>query len=462
MAIAVGNSTSGLTTTITRPAAASGDYIIAVALRDGSNNPPNIPTGWTAIQTKTGDSTGAVLAYIVSDGSTPSETFGSATSVVMTAYSGVTGLGASGQTTTIGTTINWSALTLTGTNGGSWIVLGAVTRADGTTVTAENPPTGFTNRVVSTDTTDETALHDSNGGVSSFTGASASIGGASTGNVGFALELLGAAAGGGGGTPAPTSGSASGAATVSGSANAVISSGGSANGQATVSGTGRTVVSAAGTASGQASATGQGNTIVSAAGSASSSATVSGSTASNGSSGSAAGSASVVGSANIIVSATGSASGSSVVVGSSNGSPVPNPPQQIVGGIAGWWPERQSPQEHRAQQTERASRVRKAYAAARRQRKRLKPETLTALLELVRLAQPAATALPPTDSIDWEWLALSGVLPDDAETLLALALQEGRALVAPQPAPPIIAAPRIEVPAFDDEDVAIALLLLVA
>lgn len=341
MAITYVGGAVGATDTLTEPAHSSGDLLIFVAGRDGSGTVPGTPSGYGApIQSAFANSAPIIVCTRVGNGTPQTVTSLNATGCAVTVYRGVDGttpVGASALAANTADPVSYPALTLQVTDGTSWVVGLAVTRADGTTANLQTPPTGMVLRQDSADTIDEVVIHDTNGGVASWPAQNVTIG-AATGWKAVTVELRAAA--GGGGAPSAASGSASGAATVTGSANAVMSSGGSATAQATAAGSTNAVVTSSGSAGGQASTSGQGRTIVSASGSASGSSTVSGSTASNGSSGSAAGSATVVGSANKIASATGTASGSAAVagVGSDASAPVVAVPPPVAGGAFGGVP----------------------------------------------------------------------------------------------------------------------------
>lgn len=178
------------------PTHQAGDLILVFAFQDGINVAPSIPAGWINIINGASNSCGARVAYrIATSPGTTSSVWSSATSTIAVVYRGVnqtTPIGSSSQGGTATSTIVYPALTLQQTNGTSWVTSSAGHRA--TNVDIQNPPSGAVNRITASDTIDEAAWHDSNGGVTSWAGGSVLVGGTAGGWRAFAIELLEGAA----------------------------------------------------------------------------------------------------------------------------------------------------------------------------------------------------------------------------------------------------------------------------
>lgn len=186
----VGESTG--TTTATIPTHQAGDLMIIWAFRSGSNSTPTVPTGWTSIKTNVTNSAGAVAAWKIAVSSTDtSGTWTNATGLVCMVYRGTNQtapIGGSATNTAASTTVNYPALTMTVTNGSSWVVGVAAHRSTNTTI--ETPPTGMTNRADLVGGSDEVVGHDTNGGVSSWSSTNVSVGGTSSGWASVTFELV--------------------------------------------------------------------------------------------------------------------------------------------------------------------------------------------------------------------------------------------------------------------------------
>lgn len=197
MAISYQGSAAG-TTTATIPSHAADDLIIGFAFRDGNANAPTIPGGWTTIENAAGaNSAGAALAYKValSSGET-SGTWSNANTLIVHVYRGcATGdpIGDHAVDTAASTTVNYPTLaSMQVTDGTSWVVGFAGHRSIDTNV--QNAPSGMTNRISELDGTDEAAGHDTNGGVTSWTGTTVAVGGTSSGWRAMTVEILAAVA----------------------------------------------------------------------------------------------------------------------------------------------------------------------------------------------------------------------------------------------------------------------------
>lgn len=193
---------AGGTTSATVPAHVAGDAILAFAFRDGSATLPTLPTGqnWTSLLAPTGANTASMRAAgkIAAGSSEATGTWTSATTLNVGVWRPGAGytlsFGASASAAASSTTVSYPALTLQDATGASWVIGWAGHRSVNTTL--ESPPTGMVNRLSTLDATDETALHDTNGGVSSWSLATKAVGGTASGWFGATVEIKAASAGG--------------------------------------------------------------------------------------------------------------------------------------------------------------------------------------------------------------------------------------------------------------------------
>ena len=192
MAISYIGSASG-TNTATMPTHAVGDLLVVFAYRDGSNTTPTLASGWTNIQGSGSNTNSARMGWKIaaSTGETTG-TWTNATSTIVAVYRGADGIGGSAITGGSSITLTFPAVTMQVTDGTSWVVGGVGHRS--TNVAIETAPTGMTNRISVSDATDEAALHDTNGGVSSRSSTNASVGGTASGYRSITVELLNATA----------------------------------------------------------------------------------------------------------------------------------------------------------------------------------------------------------------------------------------------------------------------------
>lgn len=198
----VGTATPG-TNTCTIPAHSIGDLILIYSFRDGSNSTPTLPSGYTSLDTITSNSAGSIVGYKIATATNDtSGTWTNATQTNGVVYTGndtTTPIGGHAITTNIGTVVSYPALTMTNGTGTSWVAGLAAHRSTNTTL--ETPPTGMTNRIDDV-TTGEVVINDTNGGVTSWSLQTVSVGGTSSGWGGATVEILEAAA-----PPATASGS---------------------------------------------------------------------------------------------------------------------------------------------------------------------------------------------------------------------------------------------------------------
>lgn len=183
------------TTSATLPSHEAGDLILAFAYRDGSTTVPTQPSGvnWSSVATaNNGNTNSSRLGYKIAQSS--SETTGTwtnATSVIFAVYRGVkqsTPLGVNAGTNDSSSTISFPALSLSVTNGSSWVVGFAGHRS--TNVAIDTAPSSMINRNSVSDATDEAAIHDTDGGVTSWSAETASVGGTSSGWSARTVEIL--------------------------------------------------------------------------------------------------------------------------------------------------------------------------------------------------------------------------------------------------------------------------------
>lgn len=185
----VGQATAG-GTTASIPAHNVGDLLVAFAYRDGAAAPPAVPAGWTTIDSSgNANANSSVLAYRIATGVEPAAGWSDANEIIVHAYRGVSAnpIGANGAQSSAGTIVTYPAVTLTVTNGTSWIVGFAGHRSTNTNL--QNAPSGMTVRSNRSDATAEVAGHDTALGVSSWSATNVSVGGTSSGWMTRVLEI---------------------------------------------------------------------------------------------------------------------------------------------------------------------------------------------------------------------------------------------------------------------------------
>lgn len=183
------------TNSATLPSFQAGDLAICFAFRDGSTTNPTIPAGWNSI-TNTADGTTCSAScgwrrLLATD--TATGTWTNASRVVVVVYRDCepfitpVGGGANGAGTT--NTVAYNTLTMTRSNGTSWVIGFVGHRSTNTTVDSASI-TGMTARGGGVDATAEAHAWDTNGTVSSWSTTNQSISGTASGWVTRTVEIL--------------------------------------------------------------------------------------------------------------------------------------------------------------------------------------------------------------------------------------------------------------------------------
>src|SRR5579883_2593099 len=156
----------------TLPALGGGDLIIVFAFVASGSLTPSLPSGYTnlAVQNDATNGVSYRICYAVATGSETSVSLTNAPVTQVVVYRGALAIGASSASThAASTTPAIPGLTLTGTNGNSWVVA--------TLALAGHPsfsaPSGMTSRGSDVTVSGTGAVSDTNSGVSSWSGTSA-------------------------------------------------------------------------------------------------------------------------------------------------------------------------------------------------------------------------------------------------------------------------------------------------
>jgi len=190
------------TTSVTPPTHASGDMLVAFAYRDGNNNTPAVPAGWTAF-TATGligvNTNCCVAAYKVA--ASPSETCtgwtnatGLICAVVKAAGAGPLGIGVDSEQVTGNTNApTATGLTLSNTDGHSVVLFFAGHR--NTTQDSTQVPAGMSLGVGGTGNGSACTIGGAytTTGVAAWASANAAWGGVASGWASITVEITGAA-----------------------------------------------------------------------------------------------------------------------------------------------------------------------------------------------------------------------------------------------------------------------------
>lgn len=176
-------------TSVTLPAHEIGDLFILIAFRDGSNTAPTQPTPggtvapWVTITTTSGNSNSARFSYAVATATNhTSGTFSGASEIVVAVYRGAK-IGNFATSGVNSNTITYPSLTLVTQDGSSWVAGLAGHRLS---TQVDIPPLGMTPRAASVNAS--AAIHDTNGGVTSWTAQSV-VQNASSGWKSMTLEI---------------------------------------------------------------------------------------------------------------------------------------------------------------------------------------------------------------------------------------------------------------------------------
>lgn len=178
------------TSLTTMPSHQSGDLLVMVAYRDGFNTAPSVPSGWT---NKGNDGLNnnsiRIGTKVAASSSEVSGTWTNCTNLVCFVYRGAVSVGAVVFNHGIGSAITIGGLTLQTTNGSSWVGAAVGDRQGG--MTGVGTATGMTARAsyIGTSSTQDLAGHDTNGGVSSFTGSGCTATGLTIGWETVAFEI---------------------------------------------------------------------------------------------------------------------------------------------------------------------------------------------------------------------------------------------------------------------------------
>lgn len=190
----------GVATSLTLPAHASGDYLFAFAYRDGNNNTPTLPAGWTALS-PTGlvgvNSNTGLLAYKVAASSAETCTgwtnaTGLLAAVIKMAGAGPLGLG-SDSDVTYGSSADVTAtgFALASSNGKSVVLFFGGHRS--TIGTPSAVPAGMTSGVSGSGTSCTLGGAYTTQGVASYGGGTHAWGMTSSGFASATVEITGAA-----------------------------------------------------------------------------------------------------------------------------------------------------------------------------------------------------------------------------------------------------------------------------
>ena len=197
MAISYIGSESTVGTSVAIPTHQAGDLLLFNSFRDGSNSTPTKPGDITQLDTNTTNSAGALSGYkIAASSGETSGTWSNATEVSVMVFRDVdqtTPVGDHVDATGSSTTISFPALTMTVGDGTSWVAGMAYHRSTNCDLSVN--PTGMSLRLNEQNGADEVGLYDTNGGVSSWSLQTTSVGGRSSGWYGTTVEIIAAASG---------------------------------------------------------------------------------------------------------------------------------------------------------------------------------------------------------------------------------------------------------------------------
>lgn len=185
------------TTTCTVPAHNIGDLIVIFAYRSGSTTAPSLGAGYVSVLTKAGTTCSARIGFKIAtatnDASGTWTNASNLTCVVYTSSNRTSGgslyVGGSASNSSINTTVNYPALTLTHTDNTSWAA-GFAGTSVATAALSTHAPTGMTFITNSNVTaTTEVCAFDTNGTVSSWSSQNTTVS-ASGNSVSATLEII--------------------------------------------------------------------------------------------------------------------------------------------------------------------------------------------------------------------------------------------------------------------------------
>ena len=165
--------------TVTIGTHAAGDTIIIWAFNDGATTIPTLPSGFINVQTVSGSSTAARLAYKIA--TTSSETSGTWTNadgliavVYRTTGQNLLAIGAAVSNVNTNTTVNYTSIgSALDRAVDQWFIGVALQRSDANAL--ETAPTGMTNRASLAGTGWEMAFHDTNANATSWASTNVTV-----------------------------------------------------------------------------------------------------------------------------------------------------------------------------------------------------------------------------------------------------------------------------------------------
>lgn len=168
----------------TLPTHQSGDLIVVLCIRDGSNTAPALPSGWTNVYAFGASNISFRVGYkIATSNSETTGTWTNATGLVARIYRGASSVGSNGMTTIISSnsSISYPSITL---SSGEWGLALAGHRSINTAL--ETVPSGYSNYAGRVDSVCEIATFDSTASTSS---QDIEIGGTTSSNIIFITKI---------------------------------------------------------------------------------------------------------------------------------------------------------------------------------------------------------------------------------------------------------------------------------
>jgi hypothetical protein len=194
MAISFIGQASSATTTVTLPSHQAGDLILIAAFRENAT-PASIPSSYTSILSSSANTMGIAVGWRLAAGSSEtSGTWTNATLLMCHVYCGVNPIIPIGGNVATGgssTTLTYGGITMTVSDGTSWVVGFGAHRSTNTSILTA--PSGMTNTSRAKQSANENsdgAGFDTNGGVSSWSSQTAAVGGTTSGWRTGVIELI--------------------------------------------------------------------------------------------------------------------------------------------------------------------------------------------------------------------------------------------------------------------------------